>query len=372
MTSEAKITKNSFLECISSIDEYLGALQQLPDRSSFSSAVEDDLWETVTKQSNPPSEIAYNELPEVTHSLFGKIEEDGEKFDPWWLQEFKWTAEFGGEELTLRDDQLESFAENFDRNRTLTQKPEFSERTYGTEHRSLDIIHEELLRIKTELEKHIEPDNTTVFPKLPETLFAVEQGKVTLTDEFTNWVESFLELIPPLGSEATALYLANTGTSRRSAETALGQELFEELDRLRVFQNSGYNQNYVNPYNKILDSTRILNRRIPTGEEDSELTGLQYQFYRSFIETFEPADESTAELFNSASQRTPRKLNDGELGGFTRIACGSPLILSNSMRPRLMTVSMYSVNTSGKSGYMSASYRTIRRMFEGKRWFENA
>ncbi|MFB6187007.1 MAG: hypothetical protein ABEI86_09110 [Halobacteriaceae archaeon] len=366
------MSENSFSESLSRIDQYLGSLQQLPDNSTFKNAVEDDLWRAVTQQSNPQSDIKYSELPEVGQSLFGRFEENGERLDPWWLHEFNWRAEFGGEELTLRNDELDTFAENFDRNRTYIKQPRFLEQTFRTEQRSLHVVHDQLLTIKTELEKHIEADSTFGFPEFPETLFEVEQGRVGISDDFDNWIDSFLELLPALGSEATALYLANTGTSRSSAESALEPELFEQIDRLGVLQDSGYNQEYVKPYNTILEGTWIANRRIPNGEGDSELAGLQYQLYRSFIETFEPADESTSKLFNNAMKHTPPKLNEGELGAFTRVACGSPLILSNSRRPQLMTVSIYSVNTSGKSGYQSNNYRAIRRLFERNGWFENA
>ncbi|WP_338739407.1 hypothetical protein [Haloplanus salilacus] len=372
MASENNITEDSFSESLSRIDEYLGRLQHLPAKSTFKSAVEDDLWRAVTQKSNPSSEIKYDELPEVAHSLFGKFEEDGERLDPWWLHEFDWTAEFGGEQLTLRNDELESFAENFDRHRTLMQKARFREETFRTEQRSLYVIHDQLLTIKTELEKHIEADGTSAFPEFPEKLFNVEHGRVVISDKFDDWIDSFLELLPALGSEATALYLANTGTSQSSAKTALEPKLFEQLDRLGVLQDSGYNHTYVNPYETILGASWIANRRIPNGEGDSELAGLQYQLYRSFIETFEPADESTAKLFNDAMKSTPPKLNEGELGAFTRVACGSALILSNSRRPQLMTVPIYSVNTSGKSGYQSNNYRAIRKLFERNGWFEHA
>jgi hypothetical protein len=370
MASEDEVIESSFSESLSRIDEYLGRLQELPGKSTFKSAVEDDLWKSVTQQSDPPSEIKYDELPEVAHSLFGKVEENEEESDPWWLNEFNWTAEFGGETLILRNDELETFAQNFDRNRTLIQKPRFREETIRTEQRSLYVIHEQLLQVRTELEEHIDVDNTATFLDFPETLFNVEQGRVVISDEFDEWIDSFLGLLPALGSEATALYLANTGTSRSAAETVLDSELFKKVDRLGILQNSGCNKNYVKTYNTILEATEVANRRIPNGEDDSDLTGLEYQLYSSFIETFEPANESTAELFNSATQRTPPKLNKGELGAFTRVACGSPLILSNSRRPQLMTVPMYSVNTSGSSGYKDNEYRSIRRLLEQSGWFE--
>jgi len=97
MTSEDHIIENSFSETLSQINEYLGSLEQLPDKSAFKSAVEDDLWRSITRQSDPPSEVQYDELPEVAHSLFGGVEENREESDPWWLEKFNWTAEFGGE-----------------------------------------------------------------------------------------------------------------------------------------------------------------------------------------------------------------------------------------------------------------------------------
>jgi hypothetical protein len=308
----------------------------------------------------------------VAHSLFWKVEENGEESDPWWLEEFNWTAEFGGETLTLRNDELEPFAENFDRNRTRIQKPRFREDTHGTERRSLYTIHGELIKVRSELQNHIDAKSEASFPDFPKTLFDVEQGRVVVSDEFDKWIDSFLKLLPALGSEATALYLANTGTSRSSAETAIDSKLFEKLDQIGVIQDSGYNTSYVRPYNSILEATEVANRRVPNGEDNSNLAGLEYQLYRSFIESFNPPDKQTAELFNNATQNTPPKLNKGKLGAFTRVACGSPLLLSNSSRPQLMTVSMYSVNTHGSSGYMKGSdkYRSIRRLLERSGWFE--
>lgn len=371
MDSENNITEDSFYESLCQMNKYLGRLQCLPAKSAFKNIVEDKLWRAVTQKPNPSSEVAYDELPEVTYSLFGKVEEDGEQFDPWWLREFNWVAEFGGEELTLRDEKLKSFAENFDRNRTLMQKPKFVKKT-STDQQSLHMIHNQLMRVKTELEKHIEADATPAFPELPETFFKVKQGCIMITDKFSECINFFLKLLPALGSEATALYLSNTGTSRSSAETALKPELFERLDQLGVLQDSGYNRNYVESYNNILETTRIANRRIPDGEGDSQLPGLQYQLYRSFIGTFNSTDESIVKMFDKAMKHTPPKLNEGELGAFTRVSCGSPLILSNGRRPQLITESVYSASTSGKSGYQFNDYRAIKRLFKRNGWFEYA
>jgi hypothetical protein len=123
MTSENGVVENSLYDSLARINQYLGRLQQLPDKSTLKNTLEDDLWKVATKQSNPQSEVKYSELPKVAHSIFGRFEEEGEQLDPWWLREFNWKAEFGGEELTLRNDELKSFAENFDRDRTIIKKP---------------------------------------------------------------------------------------------------------------------------------------------------------------------------------------------------------------------------------------------------------
>ncbi len=52
MTSEDHIVENSFSETLSQINEYLGSLEQLPDKSAFKSAVEDDLWRSMTGEYN--------------------------------------------------------------------------------------------------------------------------------------------------------------------------------------------------------------------------------------------------------------------------------------------------------------------------------
>ena len=49
MTSEDHIVENSFSETLSQINEYLGSLEQLPDKSAFKRAVEDDLWRSITR-----------------------------------------------------------------------------------------------------------------------------------------------------------------------------------------------------------------------------------------------------------------------------------------------------------------------------------
>lgn len=369
MTNQGELSANSFSEGLSRIDRYLGQLQQLPSVDAFKEAIESALWREITEQSDPPSEVRYSELPDISHSLIGQLEIEGKTVDPWWLREFDWKAEFGGEELTLRGDAIESFVENFDRDRTVIKKPSFSEKKYNTQHRTLLFANESLHDIRSELENHIDGDSSDSFPKLPGHPFQIEEGRVVLSDRFDEWIESFLELMPALGSEATALYLANTRTSSSALESVLDDELFHHLDRLGIAQEQRYNQVYVNKYNCLLRSTTIANRTIPT-DGNTELSGLQYQLYRGFLGTYEPSNDYTVSLFDNATKRTPAKLDDGEVGLFTRVSCGSPVILSNSQRPKIMSLSIYSVNTSGKAGYQNKQYRAVRRLFEQSDWFE--
>lgn len=369
MTDSADIDENSLAESLDRVNRYLGRLQQLPSESTLKNTIEADLWRTVTKQSDPPPEVKYSELPDISHSLIGKVERDGEESDPWWLREFDWKAEFGGEELTLRGEAINSFAENFDRNRTVIKKPRFSgQKHYNTQHRTLLFTHETLQQIRSELEKYIDADGSDSSFELPETLFQIQEGQVVLTESFDEWIASFLQLLPAFGSEATALYLANTRTSKAAAESVLDEQLFNHLDRLGIVQEHGYNDTYVDEYNNILHSSSIANRTIPSDAEN-ELYGLQYQLYRGFLGTFEPTNDYTVSLFENATKRTPAELDTGELGLFTRIACGSPAILSKGKYPKLMSLQTYA-KTTGESGYMNSQYRTVRRLFEESDWFE--
>jgi len=372
VTPENNIGNFSLVESLSKVEGFLGRLQQLPPKNEFVDSVENGFWEAVTKQENPPSVVKYVELPDISHTVIGTFEEDGMQIDPWWLCEFDWKAEFGGEEITLRGDALQSFSDNFDRDRTVLKKPTFRENRYGTDDCSLLVVYDALLSIREELENHIDGDSSREFPDLPHDKFAVKEGRVVVSNSFDDWIESLLQLFPAIGSEATALYLANTGTPRSAAESALEPELFSQIDRLGIVQDKRYNRTYVNEFEKILDNSRVFNRIIPTDDQLTDLSGLKYQLYRGFLETFEPAEEYTSGLFERATRRTPPKLEDGELGVFSRVACGSPLILANSRRPQLMTVPIYSVNTSGKSGYQSGEYRQIKMLFERYGWFQNA
>lgn len=367
--STSEIEEASFIGSLQRADEYLGRLEQLPSTSVFANAVESDLWKTVTAKSEPPDEVPYTELPERARSLIGTYETEDGPVEPWWLQEFTWTASFGGKEVELRGDGLEKFSEKFDRDRTVVQRPELERKRFGDT--LLDTL-EAFGDIRDRLEDRIDPAPDATYPDLPESLFSVEEGLVETTDGLEDWIDEFISLTPGIGPEATALYLAHTGTSRVSAESVLDDELFNAVDRVIDFKYDTYEPPMVKSFDTVLGLSTVFDRVIPVDDSYEPFSGLQYQLYRGFLETFDPEDEFTVELLDTATTRVPSKLDPGEEGLFTRVACGTPLIHYADDRPKLMSVRMYSPKTSGSSGYSDGPYEELAIMFEAEGWFGNA
>lgn len=365
MSSSPNIEEYSLLGSLDRIDEYLGRLQQLPTKSEFAETVEQDLWEGVTGQSDPPSEVRYVDLPERAHSLIGRYEGEDGPVDPWWLRDFDWKASFGGEEVMLRDNGLETFAENFDRDRTAVHCPSLK-----SGHTSGSKVLDELNNIQSQLEDRIDPISDVAFPNLPDSLFIVKEGLVEPTTAFGEWIDEFLALAPGIDPEPTALYLAHTGTSRKAIESALDEELVERLNELLAFEYPGHEPEIVEQFDHVLPLSRIFDRRIPVDNKYNGLSGLQYQLYRSFLETVEPADGNAPNHFESAMEGTPPELETGEETPFTRVACGTPLIRYADDRPKLMSVSMYAPK-SNNSGYMDPEYRDLETLFEDYGWFDD-
>lgn len=368
MSQPPSTNTSSFVDALSRADEYLSRLQQLPPASEFKEAVEQEFWMSVTGKSDPPKEVAYTDLPDSAHNLIGTYEGVDGPIEPWWLQEFTWKARFGSE-VELQGEGLESFAENFDRDATTIKRPTLQQNLQtGHVYDAIKALHE----IRSELEDRITRASGVRFPDFPESLFVVKEGSVEPTDVFSEWIESLLSLAPAIGPEATALYLAHTGTSKAAAESALDDDLFEEVNRVLEFEYSSYEPRMVNEFDKVLDLNRVFNRNIPLREGFDKLSGLQYQLFKGFLETFEPNDAFTQEIFDTATRRRPSRLGDDQQGLFTRLACGTPILRYADDRPKLMSARMYSPKTSGKAGYSGDSYRDVRTMFEEYGWFDDA
>jgi hypothetical protein len=357
--------QSSLVDSLQRVDHFLAQVADLPDSSAFAETVETNFWETVTGRSDPPAEIYYTELPDVARSLIGRYDGDDGPIDPWWLREFTWTATFGGESIELRGEGLETFANNFDRDRTVIHKPELVEPREET--RILATI-EALKEIGDVLSERIDPDPINSQVQLPTSLFTVSEGLVEVTPEFDTWIDRFMSLLPGTGAEATALYLAHTGTSTESLDSAIDGELREQVRRLQLGYDSNRTPELVRQFDTILDMSMVFNRQIPSSSD--RLSGLQYQLYRGFLESAAPSGNFVEDLFERAMRRTPPKIDPGEGGIFTRAACGTPLILYNR-RPKLMSVGMYSPKTSGSSGYSSTEYRNLKDLFEAAGWFDD-
>lgn len=364
--TNTEITESSLVEGLSQADEYLVRLQQLPSKQEFKNKIEQKLWRTVTAELEPETEIPYTHLPEIARSLIGTYESEEGSAEPWWLTEFDWKVSSGSTKITLRGEDLETFSENFDRDLTQVHKPELR-KSSGFVLETLDA----LKNIQSWLESHIDVSTTDAsFPELPDEVFIVKEGRIELTNEFDDWIDEFLELSPGIGPEATALYLAHTGTSREAAETALGEELFEYADRVGSFgqvnaSNSPYQPRPVIEFDKVLKLSSVFNRTIDAPER---LYGLQYQLYRGFLEVFDPQDDYTRGLFRRITNEEPERLEDGEEARFTRVACGTPVIRYADRRPKLMSVSMYSPK-SGDEGYQVLQYRALKSLFQEYDWF---
>lgn len=367
MTSGPEINEFSFARSIDQVDRYLARLQDLPTQTEFEEKVTQGMWKAVTEQPDPPSKVKYTELPEQAHGLIGTYENENGVTEPWWLKGFDWKASFGGESVTLRGNGLETFAGNFDRERTLIHRPTFrSENPRG--HTFFIDAYGALESIRTNLEERITPASGASFPTLPESVFVVEKGLIKPTDTFGKWVDEFLSLLPGIGAEPTALYLAHTGTSFEAAKSALSEELFEKVDTAVSFNRRS---NIVSEFDTILGLSRVFDRVIPVDESCENLSGLQYQLYKGFFEAFDTQDEIAREIFDTVRRKEPTTLDNVGHGVFTRIACGTPLIRHLDDRPKLMSVSMYAPTTN-KSGYMDQGYQDLSQMLETYGWFDDA
>ena len=362
--SSSETAESSLIESLDNIDQYLARLQQLPTPSEFAETVEDDLWRVVTEQSNPSDEVQYTDLPDTAHSLIGRYETDDGSADPWWLKEFIWCASFGNEEIQLQGDNLDLITDTFDRDRTLIKKPELR-----------DSYHvrgalEAFDAIENKLGSRVIPASDISFPNLPDSLFIMKEGLLKPTDEFGEWIDQFLSLAPGIGPEATALYLAHTGTSEEAAQSVLDQELFENVADPVDFEDTSYGSGMMTDFKKVLRMSMAFNRVIPVDDAYDGLSGLQYQLYKGYLETNDPRDEFVQQMIDSAIRKVPEKIDRGEQGLFTRVACGTPLLLYDDRRPKLMSIAMYSPK-SNSSGYSDGSYTDVKKLFEEYGWFDN-
>jgi len=364
--SSSETAESSLIASLDNVDQYLARLQQLPTPSEFAETVENDLWRVVTEQSNLSDEVQYTDLPDTAHSLIGRYETDDGSDDPWWLKEFTWCASFGDEQIVLLGDKLDSFSDNFDRDRTFIKKPELRDQPSNTHVLgALEAFH----TIEELLSTHVNPASSVSFPHLPDSLFIMKEGLLKPTEAFGEWIDQFLSLAPGIGPEATALYFAHTGTSEEAAQSALDQDLFEKVKETVEFEYTTYEPKIVSEFDTILGMSRAFNRIIPIDDSYDGLSGLQYQLYKGFLETTDSGDEFVQQIFDSATKKVPRKIERGEQGLFTRAACGAPILRYDNSRLKLMSIDMYSPKTSGNSGYYTASYRDVRKMFKEYGWF---
>jgi len=359
--------ESSLVESLQRAEHLLARILSLPSASTFDESVETDLWKTVTGKADPPNKVPYTDLPDVSHTLIGTYETEDGPVEPWWLREFTWTASFGGESIELRGDGLQTFATKFDRERTMIHKPELATVTEGTR---VSAAFEALKTIGDELDTRIDPMPGISPPSFPDSLFTVSEGLIELIPEFEDWVDHFVSLLPGIGAEATALYLAHTGTSAEAVDSAIDGELLEQIRRLELSYDKNRTPELVRRFDEILGLSSAFNREFPNPSYD-RISGLQYQLYRGFIESHGSPETVVEDLFDRAMKPTPPKLDEGEQGIFTRAACGTPLILY-ARRPRLMSFDMYSPATSGSSGYFDRSYNDVNAMFEAAGWFDNA
>ena len=110
----------------------------------------------------------------------------------------------------------------------------------------------------------------------------------------------------------------------------------------------------MNDFKKVLRMSMAFNRVIPVDDAYDGLSGLQYQLYKGYLETNDPRDEFVQQMIDSAIRKVLEKIDRGEQGLFTRVACGTPLLLYDDRRPKLMSIAMYSPK-SNSSGYRAPS-----------------
>lgn len=362
------IQRKSFTNSLNKVDSYLGKVKYLPSADEFQKNIEESFWQALTQKKDPSESYKYNELPNRVHSLIGTYDTEDGQTEPWWLREFKWQASFGDESIILRGEGLEIFESKFDRENTILHRPEFGN---SIDPRPVVKALKGLNEVPNLLDVHVGERGENSNLKLPNDLFTVSEGLVEPTDAFGRWLDEFLQLVPGVGAEPTALYLACTGTSEDSVESsALSEDLYTSLHRLGLIQERSTQSKLVRQFDKVLQLSRVFNRVIPCPQTYDTLSGLQYQLYNAFIETTDLSDDFAEELIDSATRGHISKLEDGERGLFSRVACGAPIILESN-RPVLMSVSTTYPKRSSVLNYGSQEYRDLRSLFEAHGWFDD-
>lgn len=356
------IDTNSFHDSLQQAPDYMARINALPSPDEFETRLTTDFWETITQSTSPPQIFNYAEIPAEGQALIGRDDSsDAISEHPWWLATFDWTASFAGEEITLRGDGLDQFGEHFDRERTTLHRPKIRDEYDFIS--PVDVV-KILQEIRAELSE-IEANESSSMPRLPDELFCIKNNVLYMTDLFNDWIDELSTLLPAIGPTPTAVYLAHTGTEAESGADVLFDELYDTMSAFGLFKTSQGSNSAVRQFTSLLEIEMLFDRVIPADSQFDTLNPLEFQLYRTAFSVLNTDDEYIQKLYNQVLRSDPGHLEQGERGRFTRVACGTPVILTPSNQPRLMTLQTYaqSTNNTGYKDYNDRR-RDIKRLYE--------
>lgn len=350
-------------DILSETDLYTSQLSSLPDRSSFKSQIESDLWDELTTVSNPGETVGYEDLTEAGQSVIGyqTTDEDEDPALPWWLLEFEWTVSYGEEELVLDSTENIDALASFGQSRTKIHQPKLKSGSSGGP--TALYMYEQLLQLRAALQRHHSetPSGSSDF-KLPDELFVIDTEVITLTEEFTDWVDRYVGLLPGYSTHATALLNAQTKTGQESAKAVLSEGLYNAVEFAGLIDEGRlYNSEILEPLVNLLSAHRFFSLTFPVPETYDALSGLEYVYYESFAAAG-PYDDETTNYLQRAVRDSPGSLDRGTRPKFTYAAFGSPLLFKRDI-PSFITIGVYA-NSSKYYGSDSEKVSAVRRLMQ--------
>lgn len=320
------------------VSDLVTKLRDLPDGAAFQESVEQDMWESLGGTMSE-DEIAYEKLPQESRSIIGFVEDDTL---PWWLEEFDWTVDYLGETIELSEEGLANF-EDADPSRAWLRRPTLADDGVTSVLDAFSAV-EELLTEQLD----IEASNGGY--SFPDSVFAIEDGRIETTDEFGDWYSVLLQYFPPTEPLLTVLFLANSRIPTNIAHEVFPDKILSLLDSYGFTDgDSVENKTYRYQLNTLVKFSGVcFDRRVALERNTGPLGPMEYLLYEQWGNDV-GSDSTIRKWINRAATDEPQQVDAAKLAQFAEFGLTSPIILHGN-KPGFITVGFYADN----SGYYNS------------------
>jgi len=348
-TKQASLTETLTEERVRRVGEMIAGL---PTGDEFRQAVEDDLWREFTGMDKPPEEsIEWEELPEVSKSIFGYVDEEEETV-PWWLESFKWEAHtYAGTSVDIGDS-LSKFgkAPVKEISSPILQESGIIQ--------SLNSFKELWQSIDEHSEWRLEGEESDYTLPTDDTgLFEISINRMETTDEFSRWIEEkFPSLSPPFNEELTALLMVNSNVKRDFIEEVAPDRLVQTLENVGLSGERIFNEDYHSQLVDILDKMG--------GIFHVSLPDLELLFYKRWVENYNGEMDNWIEMAITTAEIKADKPSGGDIDPveeerFAQVAFTLPLRVGTNSNTLIYTTCKV-----GENGYYKSGFKEIEGVME--------